>query len=235
MFTSRFQRWVRRRAEAVVRGLARLGITPNQVTIVGMLGTFVAAVLAATGRLLLAGIVLALVSTFDILDGALARVTATSGNFGAFLDSTIDRYMEGAIYLGLAAYFLRLGSAAHLNVLACVIALIGSFQVSYARARAQSLDYACETGLFKRPERVVAIVAGLVLSGPLPWLLPAVVWLLAIVTNFTALQRINEVWQQAHLARTEVARERREEPGEAAREPEAKRVVRPMREPGRGG
>ena len=231
MFTSRFQRWVRTRAEAVVRGLARVGITPNQVTVVGMVGTFIAAVLAGTGRLLLAGIVLALVSTFDILDGALARVIQRTGAFGAFLDSTIDRYMEGAVFLGLAAYFLRLGPPARLNVLACVVALIGSFQVSYARARAQSLGYMCETGLFKRPERVVAIVTGLVLSGPLPWLLPVIVWLLAVITNFTALQRINEVWQQAHAARRAEA-----QPAEApSKEPEASRVVRAAGEPGRGG
>ena len=94
MFTSRFQRWVRRRAEGLVRGLARLGVTPNQVTVLGMLGTFVSAVLAGTGRLLPAGIVLAIVSTFDILDGALARVRGAAGPYGAFLDSTIDRYME---------------------------------------------------------------------------------------------------------------------------------------------
>ena len=111
MFTTRFQAWVRRNAERLGRRLGRLGVTPNQVTAAGMVATFAAGVLIAFDRLLLAGLVLAFSGTFDVMDGALARATKRMYPYGAFFDSTLDRYSEGAIYLGLAAYFLNHGGA----------------------------------------------------------------------------------------------------------------------------
>src|SRR5712691_7647309 len=204
MFTTRFEAWVRRRAEALMASLARLPVTPNQITVVGTLLTFVAAGLAAAGLLLWAGIVLAFAGTFDILDGALARSTRRAYPYGAFLDSTLDRYSEGAIYVGLAAYFVTQGGVLEeWLVIATVTALAGSFLVSYVRARAQSLGFVCETGLFARPERVVATVIGLIFGG---FVLYSVVFLLAILTNLTALQRIREVWLQGRAQR--LARER---------------------------
>src|SRR5437588_6133360 len=95
MFTTRFEAWVRRHAEALMAALGRLPVTPNQITVFGTALTFVAAVLTASGHLLLGGIVLAFAGTFDILDGALARSTGRSYPYGAFLDSTLDRYSEG--------------------------------------------------------------------------------------------------------------------------------------------
>ncbi len=185
-------------------GLSRLPLSPNQVTVAGMLLTFVAAVLAALGLLRWAGVVLAFAGTFDILDGALARSTRRSYPYGAFLDSTTDRYSEGAVYVGLAAYFISAGGPLQRwLVLATVAALAGSFLVSYVRARAQSLGFTCESGLFARPERVVAIVVGLIFGGVV---LYGVVLLLAILTNITALQRIREVWLQGRAQR--LARER---------------------------
>ncbi len=185
-------------------GLSRLPLSPNQVTVAGMLLTFVAAVLAALGLLRWAGVVLAFAGTFDILDGALARSTRRSYPYGAFLDSTTDRYSEGAMYVGLAAYFISAGGPLQRwLVLATVAALAGSFLVSYVRARAQSLGFTCESGLFARPERVVAIVVGLIFGGVV---LYGVVLLLAILTNITALQRIREVWLQGRAQR--LARER---------------------------
>ena len=203
MFTTRFQAWVRRNALRLARLLARLPITPNQVTAIGMTLTFVAAVLAGFGRLLPAGLVLAFAGTFDILDGALARASKRSYPYGAFFDSTIDRYSEGAVYLGVAAYFLgRPGPWMRLEVLACLVALAGSFLVSYVRARAQSLGFTCDSGLFARPERVVLTVLGLIVGGlGFPIVLGVVVGLLAVVTNLTALQRIHEVWKQARAQR----------------------------------
>jgi CDP-diacylglycerol--glycerol-3-phosphate 3-phosphatidyltransferase len=204
MFTTRFEAWVRRRAEALMRVLGRLPVTPNQITVIGTALTFVAAVLTALGYLTWAGVVLAFAGTFDILDGALARSTRRAYPYGAFLDSTLDRYSEGAMYLGLAAYFVtRGGPLAEWLVVATAAALAGSFLVSYVRARAQSLGFTCETGLFARPERVVATVIGLLFGG---FVLYAVVFLLAILTNFTALQRIREVWLQGRAQR--LARER---------------------------
>ena len=200
MFTTRFQAWVRRNAQRLARFVSRLPITPNQVTVAGTLFTFGAAVLVGFGHLVWAGIVLALSGTFDILDGALARATKRSYPYGAFLDSTFDRYSEGAIYIGLAVYFLNQGGRwMRWEVLGCMLALAGSFLVSYVRARAQSLGFKCDSGIFARPERVVATVAGLVL--PIPGILPAGVGLLAVLTNFTAVQRILEVWGQARAQR----------------------------------
>ncbi|HEX6547297.1 MAG TPA: CDP-alcohol phosphatidyltransferase family protein [Candidatus Dormibacteraeota bacterium] len=199
MFTTRFQAWVRRNAQRLAAALRRLPITPNQVTVAGMLATFVAATLAGFGDLLAAGLVLAFAGTFDILDGALARATKRMYPYGAFLDSTTDRYAEGAIYIGIAAYFLNHPQReGNVLVLACVCALAGSFLVSYVRARAQSLGFTCDSGIFARPERVVATVIGLLFGG---WVLQVVVIGLAILTNVTVIQRVREVWLQGRAQR----------------------------------
>jgi CDP-diacylglycerol--glycerol-3-phosphate 3-phosphatidyltransferase len=209
MFTTRFEAWVRRRAEALMSALGRVPLTPNQVTVVGLVLTFFAATLVAFGQLRWAGVVLIVAGTCDILDGALARSTHTSYPYGAFLDSTLDRYSEGAIYIGLAAYFVSAGGPyQRWLVLATFAALAGSFLVSYVRARAQSLGFTCETGLFARPERVVLTVIGLVFSGVFGgWVLYGVIVLLAVLTNLTALQRIREVWLQGRAQRLAIERE----------------------------
>ncbi len=210
MFTARFQAWVRRNAQRLARLLARLPITPNQVTILGTLFTLVAAVLLGLGHLRSAGVVLAVSGTFDILDGALARATKRSYPYGAFLDSTFDRFSEGAIYVGMTAYFLsRGGPWMRWEVLACLLALAGSFLVSYVRARAQSLGFHCDSGIFARPERVVVTVAGLLIG--VWWILGLVVGALALLTNLTVAQRVLEVWAQA--------REQRHADREAAQAP----------------
>ena len=186
--------------------LGRIPLTPNQVTVIGFVLTCAAAVLAAFGYLLWAGVVLIFAGTCDILDGAIARSTNAGYPYGAFLDSTLDRYSEGVIYLGLAGYFLSVhGPLQRWLVLATLAALAGSFLVSYVRARAQSLGFTCESGLFARPERVVVTVIGLIVGG---YVLYAVVFLLALITNVTALQRIREVWLQGRAQRLERERKR---------------------------
>jgi phosphatidylglycerophosphate synthase len=205
VFTTRFEAWVRRRAEALMSAIGRVPVTPNQVTVVGFVLTLMAALLVAFGQLRWAGVVLIFAGTCDILDGALARSTRTSYPYGAFLDSTLDRYSEGAIYIGLAAYFVSAGGPLERwLVLATLAALAGSFLVSYVRARAQSLGFTCETGLFARPERVVVTVVGLIFGGVV---LYAVIFLLAALTNLTALQRIREVWLQGRAQRLAMERE----------------------------
>ncbi|TAN33117.1 CDP-alcohol phosphatidyltransferase family protein [bacterium] len=205
MFTTRFEAWVRRKAEALVSAVGRVPLTPNQVTVVGLALTFAAAALTAFDHLRWAGVVLIFAGTCDILDGALARSTRASYPYGAFLDSTLDRYSEGAIYIGLTAYFVSAGGPLERwLVLATLAALAGSFLVSYVRARAQSLGFTCDSGLFARPERVVVTVVGLIFGGVV---LYAVVFLLAVLTNLTALQRIREVWLQGRAQRLAVERE----------------------------
>ncbi|HEV2035717.1 MAG TPA: CDP-alcohol phosphatidyltransferase family protein [Candidatus Dormibacteraeota bacterium] len=218
MFTARFEAWVRRHAQALMAALGRLPITPNQITFIGLGLTFVASVLVALGHLQWAGVVLIFAGTFDILDGALARSSGRSYAYGAFLDSTLDRYSEAAIYIGLTFYFASTnGPIQRWLLLATVAALAGSFLVSYVRARAQSLGFTCETGLFKRPERVVVTVVGLIFGGVV---LAFVVFLLAILTNLTALQRIREVWLQGRAQRLAMERE-------AAAAPKAGKTVSP--------
>jgi CDP-diacylglycerol--glycerol-3-phosphate 3-phosphatidyltransferase len=197
MFTTRFQQWVRLRAQALAGWLGGLPVTPNQVTVAGMMIVFIAAALVATGHLLPAAIVLAFGAGFDILDGALARATRRSHPYGAFLDSTTDRFAEAAVYIGLAAYYVGQPNPRP-AVLGVLLALVGSFSVSYIRARAQSLGFKCDSGLFARPERIVATIVGLVFGG---FVLFALIWALALLTNFTALQRILEVWRQARAER----------------------------------
>jgi CDP-diacylglycerol--glycerol-3-phosphate 3-phosphatidyltransferase len=199
VFTNRFQQWVRRRAQAVAGWLAKLPITPNQITVAGMLVVFAAGALVAGGHLLAAGVVLAFGASFDIFDGALARVTKRGYPYGAFLDSTTDRYAEAAVYIGLTAYYVGQPNPRP-AVLGVLLALVGSMSVSYVRARAQSLGFKCDSGLFARPERIVATIVGLVFGG---WVLFVVIWTLALLTNFTVLQRVLEVWLQARAQRRE--------------------------------
>jgi CDP-diacylglycerol--glycerol-3-phosphate 3-phosphatidyltransferase len=165
----------------------------------GLAITAAGALLVALGLLLPGGIVLAFAGFFDVFDGALARASGKVYRYGAFLDSTVDRYSEGVVYLGILIYFLDRHDG--WRPIVVLIALAGSFLVSYVRARAQSLGFTCDVGILARPERVVIIVAGLILESfglkigsATPLTLALVV--LAIGTNFTAVQRIWVVWQQ---------------------------------------
>ena len=195
MFTSKFQAWVRNLARGAVESLRLIGVSPNMLTLIGMAITIVGSVLLGLGHLFAAGVVLLLAGLFDILDGAVARVTGQVKRYGAFLDSTVDRYAEGITIIALFYYFLfNAGEAKHsLEAMLVIAALLGSLLVSYVRARAQSLGFACEGGLLARPERVLLIVGALVV----PPLLVPVLWILAVLTNVTAIQRIFFVWQQS--------------------------------------
>ena len=199
MFTQKFQAWVRRWAERAVGVFRDSPITPNMLTLFGLLITGVGALLVAMGQLLVGGVVLAFAGMFDIFDGALASAAGKVYRYGAFLDSTVDRYSEGVVYLGILIYFLDQHDG--LRPIIVLIALAGSFLVSYVRARAQSLGFTCDVGILARPERVVIIVAGLLLEslgirigGWTPLTVALVI--LAVGTNFTAVQRVWVVWQQ---------------------------------------
>ena len=192
MFTSRLQGWVRSGARRVVPALRALGLTPNILTIIGLVICAGSAVLVGSGSSGQGGLLLLLASGFDILDGALARVTGREQRYGAFLDSTVDRYAEAMTAIALLAYFIFHGHHT-LEPMLVVFALTGSLLVSYVRARAQSLGFTVDGGLLARPERVVITVIGLVIAPLLIWAL----WILAVLTNVTAVQRIWVVWQQA--------------------------------------
>lgn len=179
----------------MARWLHGKGVTPNALTYTGFALTVCSAVLIALGWLGWGGVVLLIAAVFDMLDGALARLSQQSSRFGAFIDSTLDRYSEAVTFLALAIYYLTVpGSQVQLVLLFLI--LIGSLMVSYTRARAEALNIECKEGFLQRPERVLLVVGGLVTG----WMLPVLIFL-AIFTNLTALQRIYEVyWRTAQDA-----------------------------------
>lgn len=194
MLTSWARRTFKGLLEAVARLFQRLGVTPNQLTLTGLLLQAGVAMVIALGYLPLAGVLLIFTSIFDAFDGTLARMTGKSSKFGAFFDATIDRIAEALVLFGLLIYFSG-QPAARTEVLLIYAAVVGSLLVSYTRAKAESLDIPCTEGILTRAERVALLVIGLVLANwqPIAALPPAitiVLWLLAILSNFTAVQRI---------------------------------------------
>ena len=173
-------------AEPIGRALARTGMTPNALTVVGCILNFGVGAILALGYQWQGGILVLVVGAFDTLDGALARASGRATTFGAFLDSTLDRYSEAAIFFGILADAVRRGDIQ--VVLLTYAAAIGSLMVSYARARAEGLGLRGDVGWLQRPERVVILGLGLILGLVVPAL-----WILAILTNLTALQRILHV------------------------------------------
>ncbi|MCJ7605930.1 MAG: CDP-alcohol phosphatidyltransferase family protein [Dehalococcoidales bacterium] len=149
--------------QPIVRLLAKTPLTPNALTWVGFLLTVGAAVLIVTEHLVAAGATVIVAGLFDMLDGALARTTGQTSKFGAILDSTLDRMSEAVLMLGLLAMFAWNGQTWE-SFLAGV-ALLGSFMVSYIRARVEGMGIECKAGFFTRPERVIILVLGLLLSG----------------------------------------------------------------------
>ncbi|HEX8732786.1 MAG TPA: CDP-alcohol phosphatidyltransferase family protein [Ktedonobacterales bacterium] len=192
MFGPGLQQRARRLAEYVVRPLAAMGLTPNMATLIGLLLNGLAAAILASGQLRLGGVALLFAGLFDMVDGALARVTNRKTIFGAFFDSTIDRYSEGLTLLGVIIFALRQPpSQIHVwEVALAYVAALGSVMVSYTRARAEGLGLSLKSGLMARPERVVLLAGGLLLGGA-GWL----VWtllLLAVTSVFTSIQRIRD-------------------------------------------
>lgn len=172
----------------VARFLAGLGVHPNTVTVVGFLLSLGGAALIAMGRLALSGWLLLAVLPLDAVDGALARLVGQESRFGAFLDSTLDRLGDASLLGGFAIYYLRRDSP--VEVVVVLVALIGSLLVSYLRARAEGLGLTCKVGLLTRLERGATIVVGLILGLP-----RVTVWVLAVGSAVTALQRFLHVYQ----------------------------------------
>ena len=196
MINPRLQARSRRVAEIVVTPLARTGIDPNALTITGLVLAFPTAVVIALGWQIAGGVLLLVSGGFDTLDGAVARVSNRRSDFGAFLDSTLDRWGEGVIFTGLVWYFVDIGAQAE-TVLA-LLTLIGSMLISYTRARAEGLGVECKVGFFQRPERL--IVLGIALLTPFA-VLSGAMWFLAIATQLTAAQRVLHVHREIERAK----------------------------------
>ena len=169
--------------QPIGRWFIRLGISADAITVAGTLLMAVVGALLANGQFLWGGVLVLLSAPLDALDGTVARLAGVTSKFGAFLDSTSDRYAEGFILIGLSLYGLTRRDDA--IVILAFIALWGSFAVSYTRARAEGLGYDCKIGLFTRFERFVLIIV-MLLTG---WILPGLA-ALALLTHITALQRI---------------------------------------------
>src|SRR6185437_6087580 len=185
----------------VGHALARTPLTPNAITVIGTIGVAAGALALFPGGHLFAGTVVCTVFVlFDMFDGALARVKGTSGKFGAFLDSTLDRVADAAIFSGLAWYYVLQGHGTRDRVLAGValFCLIAGALVSYAKARAQGLGLRCDVGIAERPERMLTILVASGLYGlGVPYVLPIGLWLLAAASAFTFGQRVLAVYQSA--------------------------------------
>lgn len=187
---------VRAVSQRVGGAVARTGLTPDAATILGLLINCGVALVIAGGNLRLGGALLLIAAPFDMLDGAIARATGKASRFGAFLDSTLDRYSEGVLLFGLLWHVLHTPESQTMRALLCFAAVTGSLLVSYNRARAEALGFDNEVGLFARPERVVALGAFLIFG----WL-DAILWILALLTHLTGVQRILHVWRTDRASR----------------------------------
>ena len=185
----------------IVRLAIALHLTPNTITVIGLGITLGASILVATGWLVLGAAVLTAGSLLDAVDGALARATGGGTAFGSFLDSTLDRAGEAILYVGIAVWLISTQPDAVWPILALLVALTGSFLVSYAHARAQGIGLAADVGLAPRTERLVIVIAGIALAGLgfVPGLLAALV-VVAVLTTITVVQRIRHVWQLSRTA-----------------------------------
>lgn len=168
----------------------RLGIYPNTMTILGLVGNIIGAVLIALGHMTIGGVIVMVMGLIDTLDGTMARLRGMSSEFGAFVDSVTDRYSELVIFAGLLYYFTHRGD--WLSTLAIYIAASGSVLVSYVRARAASVGMDTKVGFLSRFERYLVLAPSLIFNIPMVG-----VWIIAIFANFTALQRILDVRRQA--------------------------------------
>lgn len=192
-----FTDWIRTLTGGVVaragNAFYRAGIHPDYITVAGLVVVMIASFFIARGQIQLGGVILILGLPLDALDGAVARAMQRRDKFGGLLDSTLDRYADSLIFAALGYYFASQGQLDHL--LLAMASLIGSFVVSYVRARAGEAGLSVKVGLFTRLERVAVLLPSLLI----PPLLVLGMWILAIGTNFTGLQRVWFVYRNTEF------------------------------------
>jgi CDP-diacylglycerol--glycerol-3-phosphate 3-phosphatidyltransferase len=188
MFTDAARKYFRILYEPLARFISTTGLSPNVVTVIGFVMMIGVAVVLSQGYFVWGGILIFGVGIFDAVDGALARMMGRTSRFGAFLDSTLDRFSEAVIFFGLFIYFSR--QHQELELMLIYATVVGSLMVSYARARAEGIGVPLKDGLFTRFERMFLLVVGLLFN-----LLMPILVLLAIMTNFTTVQRMYLVWR----------------------------------------
>ena len=185
----------------LVAWLIRSGVRPNTITTIGTGLVLVSAVAFGAGQIRLGGLLLLLSGVTDTLDGQVARGGAMVTKFGAFYDSTLDRVGDGATFIGIGAFLLTAPDVAYRvpAVIACMVAILSSLLVSYARARAEGLGLDCKVGIAQRAERIllVGLFSLLVGAGPHALVLEAIVALLAVASVITVVQRFVYVHRHA--------------------------------------
>jgi CDP-diacylglycerol--glycerol-3-phosphate 3-phosphatidyltransferase len=191
--------------DPVARGLLRLHVSPDAVTLVGTLGTSVAALWFFPKQQWVAGVLVILLFVFsDLLDGTMARMSGRSGPWGAFLDSTLDRVADGAMFGGIVLGFANAGQP--WTAAAALGCLVGGAVVSYAKARAESIGVECNVGIAERAERLIMAGVGALLYGlGVPYILPVTLWILLALTWFTVGQRIMHVRRQLRAVSPETS------------------------------
>lgn len=192
MLSTLFGAQFRRFTFGIGKALSRSGVSPNTVTVLGLLLNALVALVLASGSFLVGGFLVLLAGMFDMLDGAVARAGGKVSVFGGFLDSTLDRYSEAVLFLGLLVYFTRASDS--VAVVLIYITMVGSIMTSYARARAEASGLKNDSGLFQRTERVVLLGLCLIFQAPL-----LALWTLSIGTNLTAAYRVYAVYKAAHV------------------------------------
>ncbi|MEZ0397014.1 MAG: CDP-alcohol phosphatidyltransferase family protein [Anaerolineales bacterium] len=195
-FAEKMRFWFRWLLDPVAAFLSRLGLRPNTVTMAGLIGTIACAALIASGHMTWAGLLLLVMGPVDALDGALARFRGEASDWGAFVDSVTDRYSELFIFFGFVMYYL--GQENPVGVILAYLAAAGSVLVSYVKARADASRLDANVGLLTRVERYLVMIPLLIFNQPLALLI-----IIAIFANFTALQRIWRVRRDAHRRYTQ--------------------------------
>jgi len=179
----------------VVSGLAATGITPNMFTFLALAVNSWAAVMFAMGRFRQGAAILFLAGFLDMADGQVARRVGRVTAFGGFLDSTLDRYSDLAIYMGLVVYYTLIGRSFYMMLAA--VAMASSFMVSYSRARAESVIPSCKVGFLERPERLVLLIMGGAFNR-----MAQVLWVIATLSTLTVIHRVVYTWQELRAGRT---------------------------------
>jgi CDP-diacylglycerol--glycerol-3-phosphate 3-phosphatidyltransferase len=228
MFDGKFRAPVDRAVKPIGDGLRRTGLTPDHLTVVGLLVAVGAAVSIGFGALRLGLLLVVLAALPDLLDGALAKASDASSQRGAFFDSVIDRFADALLFGGVA-WYLASRDSAHMAILPFAVMAMSSV-ISYMRAKAESLGLEAKGGLMERAERIIALCIGLLFNV----LLVPILWVILALTTVTAVQRFVKVWKQAQvapvtLARIEMRRSRRQTRRVIRSDRRRTRISRPRR------
>jgi CDP-diacylglycerol--glycerol-3-phosphate 3-phosphatidyltransferase len=175
--------------DPIAKGLLKVGITPNTITAIGFLLSTVVAIFASQGKFTVAGLILLVAAPLDVVDGSMARLIGIPTQYGSLIDSVTDRYSELVVFGGMMFYFISTQNT--LAAMLVYIAAAGSVLVSYVKARAEGLNLSAKVGLLTRVERLIILIICLIFNIPM-----VALWIIAVLANFTAIQRLLFVRKQ---------------------------------------